>query len=88
MELRVFTKNDWMGFAGCEAQNPMIAEGKVDGYDATFIADRNCVGVYFGEDGCYLLDVSNILDACAVLMGMSSHISRRFLRVLKFEKIH
>ena len=25
-QFRPFTKSDWMGFAGCESENPMIAE--------------------------------------------------------------
>ena len=59
MELRVFTKTDWEGFAGCESRKPMIgkvsmkdteeAEGIVEGI---VVVDGLTVEMYFLDEKC------------------------------------
>jgi hypothetical protein len=45
-EFRPFTKTDWMGFAGCESEEPMI--GQVG--DLTIVVDGELI-VVVDEDG-------------------------------------
>lgn len=44
-EMKPFTKADWMGFSGCESENPLIGENG----DYLIIVDGNIIEI-FGID--------------------------------------
>lgn len=45
--MRPFTKDDWLGFAGCETKDPMIGEFE----SFTIVLDGDLVNIVHGDDG-------------------------------------
>jgi len=70
IEFRPFTANDWMGLAGAESFDdgaaPLVADLKVDGYEALAVIDRG--GLTLLLEGAELhLKGANVARAVAML---------------------
>ena len=46
-----FDKLDWMGFSGCESENPMIADAILDGQHYTIVLDGEILNILHEDDG-------------------------------------